>query len=93
VEIMRPGPPTVVEEALMPHTVRVNLANPAELLELPSIGPEQARAIVEFRAQHGPIQDARQLAQILRPWPVADAIWEHVDFAPAETTAPEAPGA
>jgi Helix-hairpin-helix motif len=77
----------------MSDTVRVNLANSAELLELPGIGPEQAQAILEFRAEHGPIQDAGQLANILRSWPVADAIWEHVDFAPADTTAPEAPGA
>lgn len=77
----------------MPHTVRVNLANAAELLELPGIGPEQAQAIVEYRAEHGPIGDARQLAQVLRQWPVAETIWERVDFAPAEATAPEAPGA
>jgi len=77
----------------MPRTVRVNLANSAELLELPGIGPEQARAIVEFRVAHGPIQDGGQLAQILRSWPVAEAIWDRVDFAPAEATAPEAPGA
>jgi Helix-hairpin-helix motif len=77
----------------MPNKVRINLANPLELLELPGIGPEQARAIVEFRAAHGPIGDARQLATILRPWPVAEAIWERVEFDPAESTAPEAPGA
>jgi predicted DNA-binding helix-hairpin-helix protein len=77
----------------MPNRVRVNLANPAELLELPGIGPEQAEAIVEFRTKHGPIQDAKQLAAILRQWPVAEAIWEHVEFDPAESTAPEAPGA
>jgi hypothetical protein len=77
----------------MPHTVRVNLANSGELLELPGIGPEQARVILEFRAQHGPIRDASHLVAILHPWPVADAIWERVDFAPAESTAPEAPGA
>ena len=77
----------------MPQTVRVNLANAAELLELPGIGPEQARAIVEFRAEHGPIEDAGQLKEILRSWPVADSVWERVDFAPAEATAPEAPGA
>ena len=77
----------------MPNKVRVNLANPAELLELPGIGPEQARTILEFRAEHGPIQDAGQLAKILRPWPVAETIWERVDFASAESTAPEAPGA
>lgn len=77
----------------MPHKVRVNLANPLELLELPGIGPEQARAILEFRAQHGPIQDAGQLSAILDPWPVAETIWERVEFDPAESTAPEAPGA
>ncbi len=77
----------------MPNQVSVNLANPAELQELPGIGPEQARAILSFRAEHGPIQDANQLAAILRAWPVADAIWERVAFDPAEATAPEAPGA
>ena len=63
----------------MPSRVRVNLANPAELLEHPGIGPEQARAIVTFRVEHGPIQDASQLATILRPWPVAEAIWAVVN--------------
>jgi transcriptional accessory protein Tex/SPT6 len=77
----------------MPHAVRVNLANAAELLELPGIGPEQARAILEFRAMHGPIKDQNQLATILRPWSPGAAVWEHVDFAPADSTAPEAPGA
>jgi helix-hairpin-helix protein len=77
----------------MSHKVRINLANPFELLELPGIGPEQARAILEFRAEHGPIEDARQLAAILRPWPISETIWEHVEFDPAESTAPEAPGA
>jgi len=77
----------------MPNRVRINLANPAELLELPGIGPEQAQAILGFRAEHGPIQDAHQLAAILREWPVTDAIWDRVEFAPAQDTAPEAPGA
>jgi competence ComEA-like helix-hairpin-helix protein len=77
----------------MPHTVRVNLANAAELLELPGVSPEQARAIVQFRAEHGPIENARQLAQILGGSPATEAIWERVDFTPAEATAPEAPDA
>ena len=77
----------------MLHKVRVNLANPAELLELPGVGPEQARAILRFRAEHGPIKDPDQLGKILGPWPIADAIWEHVEFDPADSTAPEAPGA
>ena len=77
----------------MSHTVRVNLVNPDELLELPGVGPEQARAILAFRAEHGPIENAGQLAKILSPWPIAEAIWGQVDFAPSESTAPEAPGA
>lgn len=77
----------------MRNRVRVNLANPAELEELPGIGPEQARAILRFRIEHGPIQDANQLAAILHAWPVVDALWDRVAFDPAESTAPEAPGA
>jgi len=77
----------------MQNRVRINLANPAELLELPGIGPEQARAILNFRAEHGPIQDAGQLANVLRAWSVPEAMWERVEFDPAEATAPEAPGA
>jgi len=77
----------------MSNKVRVNLANPAELLEIPGIGPEQVRAILTYRAEHGPIQDANQLASILGTWPVAETISERVEFAPSESTAPEAPGA
>lgn len=76
----------------MTRRVRVNLANPAELMELPGIGPEEAEAIIKFRVEHGPIQNARQLATILNR-PVAETLWERVEFVPAETTAPEAPGA
>lgn len=77
----------------MPNRVKVNLANPAELLALPGVGPEQARAILAFRAEHGPIQNADELAEILRSWPVAPALWDRVEFDPADSTAPEAPGA
>jgi len=77
----------------MSHRVRVNLANPDELRELPGFGPQQAQAILEYRAAHGPIQDAVKLAEILRPWPVGEAFLERVDFDIAEDTAPEAPGA
>lgn len=72
----------------MPSRVRVDLANPAELLELPGVGPEQAEAIPKFRVEHGPIQDARQLATILRAWSVAEAIRERVEVDPSDTTAP-----
>jgi hypothetical protein len=82
-----------MKEVPMSNRVRINLANPAELLELPGIGPEQVRAILKFRAEHGPIQDASQLAKVLGGWPGAEAMWERVEFDPAETTSPEAPGA
>lgn len=77
----------------MAHKVRINLANPAELLELPGLSPEQATAIIKFRAEHGPIADARQLERILGGWPVPEALTTEIDFDPAEATAPEAPGA
>jgi competence protein ComEA len=77
----------------MTSRVRVNLANPAELMELPGIGPAEAEAIIRFRVEHGPIQSARQLATILGPAPVAETLWERVEFVPADTSAPEAPGA
>jgi competence ComEA-like helix-hairpin-helix protein len=77
----------------MPTKVRVNLANALELLELPGLGPAQADAIVRFRAEHGPIKDADQLATILRGFRVTEALRERADFSPADSTAPEAPGA
>ena len=77
----------------MATKVRINLANEQELLELPGLGPAQAAAIVRHRAEHGPIKDTVELATILRGFSLTDALRERADFAPADTTAPEAPGA
>lgn len=77
----------------MTTKVRVNLANPLELLELPGVGSEQADAIVTFRAQHGPIRDAAQLAGILGSGARPELLADQVDFSPSDGTAPEAPGA
>jgi len=77
----------------MPTKVRVNLANRLELQELPGVGPREAEAIVNFRSEHGPIQDERQLASILGGWPTAESLAAGADFSPADATAPEAPGA
>jgi DNA uptake protein ComE-like DNA-binding protein len=77
----------------MATKVRVNLANPLELLELSGVGPEEADAILRFRAQHGPIRDAAQLADILGSRAVPETFSEQADFSPSEATAPEAPGA
>ena len=73
--------------------VRVNLANEHELLELPGLGLAEAAAIIRFRAEHGPVRDADQLATILSGFPLNETLRERADFAPSDSTAPEAPGA
>jgi len=77
----------------MGDKVRINLANSLELQELPGIGPEEAEVIANFRAEHGPITDRAQLTRLLGHSPIGDALWQRIDFAAAESTAPEAPGA
>ena len=73
--------------------VRINLANERELMEAARPGGGGAAAIVRFRTEHGPIRDAAQLRSILRGHPGIDGLDGRVDFAPADSTAPEAPGA
>lgn len=77
----------------MTNRVRLNIANARELLELPGITEAEVETIVRFRSEHGPIADAQQLRAVLGGRPMSTALIERVDFAPAETTAPEAPGA
>ena len=77
----------------MPHKVRVNTANPQELLEIPGIRPDEADAIVRFRVEHGPIEDAEQLTRVLGGRALSAAAQQRIDFEPANSTAPEAPGA
>jgi DNA uptake protein ComE-like DNA-binding protein len=72
---------------------QINLVNPQELLEIPGINKAMADAILRHRAQHGPIRDAAELIGILGQSSVTKAVLEHIDFAPAPSTAPEAPGA
>ena len=76
----------------MATKVRVNLANPIELQEIPGIGPAQAAAIVKHRSEHGPIRSAQELVGVLGERnPRAE--WQELDYVPADATAPEAPGA
>jgi hypothetical protein len=77
----------------MMNRVRVNLANARELLELGGISEADVETIVRFRSEHGPIADWQQLSAILGGRPLTAAIIERADFAPSESTAPEAPGA
>jgi DNA uptake protein ComE-like DNA-binding protein len=77
----------------MTTRVRINLASAQELEAVPGLTAAQADAIVKHRAQHGPIRDARQLADLLGDPRVVASIASVADFAPADSTAPEAPGA
>jgi len=77
----------------MPTKVRVNLANPFELLELPGVSQQDADVILQFRAEHGPIRDEHQLAALLGGRQAPEVLSERADFSPADATAPEAPGA
>lgn len=73
--------------------VRLNLANSQELLEIPGIDSDSALRIVRFRTEHGPIRDAGELSSVVGHERVTASMLGHVDFAPADVTAPEAPGA
>jgi len=77
----------------MTNMVRINLANARELLELGGLTEAEVQTIVRFRSEHGPIADGQQLSAILGGRPLTASILARADFAPAETTAPEAPGA
>ncbi len=44
--------------------VDVNTATQSELESLPGIGPTKARAILEYRQQHGPFQRVDDLAKV-----------------------------
>ena len=73
--------------------MRINLANRAELVELGLTAP-QAEAVVRYRAEHGPIKDAGELkGGLVGGNRLSSALTDRVDFAPADSTAPEAPGA
>ena len=77
----------------MPRAIHVNTANQQELLEVPGLRAEDAAAIIRFRHAHGPIADAAQLSRVLGGRDLDEATRQHVDFALADETAPEAPGA
>ena len=72
---------------------RINLANPQELLEIPGIDHSRRDVIMRHRSRSGPIKDAAELAEILGRESVTTDLLAHVDFAPSDNTAPEAPGA
>jgi hypothetical protein len=72
---------------------RINTANPQELLEIPGIDAVSRDAILQHRAQHGPIRDAAELARVVGRADLNGAWAGEIDYDPADDTAPEAPGA
>ena len=69
----------------MPDRVRVNVANPSELLTLPGVGPEQAERIVKFRAQYGPIGNESELSRVLGWRGLGESMWGRVDFSSGDS--------
>jgi competence protein ComEA len=45
-------------------TVNINTATPDQLELLPGVGPERARAIVEWRGEHGAFKSVDDLLQV-----------------------------
>jgi hypothetical protein len=75
----------------MPYRVRVNSANPHELLALPGVGPEQAERIVKFRDEHGPIGNESELSRVLGWRGLGESMWGRVDFSAADRDDRDAP--
>jgi competence protein ComEA len=79
-----------VEPGAVAYTVDVNAADWQEFTVLPGVGETLARRIVEFREEHGPFRDLRDLREVrgigprtlerltpyLRPIPSAEATAE-----------------
>lgn len=51
-------------KVLPAHPVDLNVATVKELQELPGVGPETAKAIVEFREKSGPFQRVEDLRAV-----------------------------
>ena len=79
----------------MPDRVRVNVANPSELLRLPGVGPQQVERIVKFRAQYGPIGNESELSRVLGWRSLGESMWDRVDFSSGDSRRGESavPGA
>lgn len=56
--------PAPTPETRVLGVVNVNTATPAQLEMLPGIGPARARAIVEYRREHGPFKSVDDLVQV-----------------------------
>ena len=56
--------PAPTKTALTPNKLSINQASAEELASLPHIGAKTARAIVTYRAEHGPFQSLQDLEHV-----------------------------
>ncbi len=57
------------KQQLKPKSININTADAALLEKLPYIGPKTARAIVEYRKEHGPFKTIEELDNVKRIGP------------------------
>lgn len=55
---------SVLSASLSLAAVNINTASPAELETLPGIGPAKAKAIAEYRKQHGAFKTVDELKNV-----------------------------
>lgn len=57
--------PSAMGNAAQPSDgISINSAAPAELMEIPGIGEKKARAIIDYRTEHGPFQSVEDLTKV-----------------------------
>ena len=55
---------SVLTASLSLAAVNINTASPSELEALPGIGPAKAKAIVDYRQQHGAFKSVEELKNV-----------------------------
>lgn len=55
---------SVLTASLSLAAVNINTASPSELEALPGIGPAKAKAIVDYRQQHGTFKSVEELKNV-----------------------------
>lgn len=58
------APPAMGSAEQPSDGISINSAAPAELMEIPGIGEKKARAIIDYRTEHGPFQSVEDLTKV-----------------------------
>ena len=70
--------------------VNINTASPSELEALPGIGPAKAKAIVDYRQQHGAFKSVEELKNVKG---IGEGIFSKLKAEATVTPAPASPKA